>query len=455
MDIRIIPQQIQKTTLSPVMQKSIQVLLLPRQDLSLAIEQELLENPALDIMEERQEEETDHYNEDHLERLLEEFPYQTFDAGGDDPGDDQDQVHVLSRSNTLEEELLKQLRMELNDPRDLRIGEYVIGNINEDGYLKVTFEENAQALNIEDPSQIQRVLDVVQSFEPVGIASFGLKDCLCRQIRHRFLEGGDLLLKIVEDHLPDLGERKFDKIAKSTGSRMEHVKRAAQIIGSLEPRPARNYRPIGGNIYIEPDVYILIDDEGHFQIRINEEGIPSLRVSSVYKKMLRDKNMNGEEKEFVRQKLHNAVSFIKSVEQRSQTLRGIVEFIVNRQKDFFVKGHGSLTPMILKDVAQEIGRNESTISRAIHHKYVDTPQGTFPLKFFFSQSLTNNENGFVANRSIKEAIREMIRDEDKSAPISDQALQTYFKNKGIQVARRTIGKYRNSLKILPARLRKK
>jgi RNA polymerase sigma-54 factor len=456
MDIRTIPQQIQKTILAPVMQKSIQVLLLPRQDLNLAIEQELLENPALDIVEEGKEEENiERYKEDHIERLLEEYPYRSLGAGGDDPGvEEQDEDRGLAKRNTLEEDLFNQLCMELNDSLDLKIGEYIIGNLNEDGYLKITFEEIAHALAIEDIAQIQRVLDVVQSFEPIGIASFGLKDCLCRQIRHRFPDDGEFLLKIVEDHLQDLGERKFDKIARATGSRVEEVKKVAQIIRLLEPRPARNYRPIGGNIYIEPDVYVLIDDDGHPQIRISDDGLPSLRVSPVYKKMLRNKNMTNEEKEFVRQKLNHAVSFIKSVEQRSQTIREIVEFIVKRQKDFFTNGPSFLVPMVLRDVAKEIDRNESTISRAIHHKYIDTPHGTFPLKFFFSQSLNNDENGSVANRSIKEAIKEMIAQEDQSAPVSDQAIQTYFKNKGIRVARRTISKYRQALKILPARLRK-
>jgi RNA polymerase sigma-54 factor len=259
---------------------------------------------------------------------------------------------------------------------------------------------------------------------------------------------------IIEGHLEDLGRRKFDDIARKSGSTVDAVKEAARLISLLEPKPARNYRPIKANIYIKPDVFITKDENDQYQVRINQDGNPPLRINAHYQQLLQNKNLSDGERSFIREKLNNALFFIKSIGQRGQTIVRITEYILNKQKDFFEHGHTSLVPMTLKDVAQTIGRNESTISRAVANKYVETPSGLLPLKFFFSQGIAENGSGMVASRSIKEEMKEMIESENKTSPLSDQTIQDHFKRRNVNIARRTISKYRHTLRILPSHLRK-
>jgi RNA polymerase sigma-54 factor len=444
-------QQVQKQLLAPAMRQSIEMLLLPLTELTLSIDQELQNNPLLEIDEEKEDQ-----SRSELLRMLDhagqtrQIPLSDYSADDETLED-----RPISIETKLEDQLLRQLHIEISDPLEIKIGELIIGSLNEDGYLTISLEEIAQNAETDDLRRVEYVLKIIQNFEPVGIASRSLKECLLAQVTLRCNGKSETVYKMIDQHLVELGGKKFQNIAKKMNLSIEAVKEAARLIALFEPKPARNYRPIKTNLYIKPDIFILKDDESGYHVHINKDGIPPLRVNTRYQKMLEKKNLTAEERNFIREKLKNALHFIKSIEQRGQTIRRIAEYILDKQKDFFEKGSQSLVPMTLKDIALAIERNESTISRAINDKYMDTPQGLFPLKFFFSQGISDNRiTGMAASRSIKEEIKELFNGEDTSSPLSDQDVQDYFKKKGVTIARRTVSKYRQGLKILPSHLRK-
>ena len=460
MQAQILPQQIQKMVLAPVMQQSIEVLLLAVTELNLSIEQELQSNPLLEINEEApadpRPEKAAPYDNDPLRFLRE--PLQ-----GQYSSDDETLEDIpIKIESSLEESLLQQLRVEPLSPLELRIGEYFIGNLDEDGYLKITCEEVAAALGTQDRDLIERVLKIIQGFEPLGIASRNLEECLSIQLAAMRPARHDIYLAIITGHLQDLGHKRFHQISKETGLALPEIKEAANFIAGLEPKPARNFRPIRSSIYIQPDVFILKDEERGYYVEVSREGVPSLRVNAYYRNLLGRAGLSEKDREFIQEKFRNATNFIKSIEQRGHTLRRIAEYLLIKQMAFFDRGE-DLVPLVLKDVAQAISRNESTVSRAISNKYIDTPRGMFPMKFFFSQGIhqirglsaaSDDAQGSVASRSVKDEIQNIIIGEDKTAPLSDQDIQHYFKRRNMQIARRTISKYRQGLRILPSNLRK-
>ncbi|MBI3617949.1 MAG: RNA polymerase factor sigma-54 [Candidatus Omnitrophica bacterium] len=462
MQAQVLPQQIQKTILAPIMQQSIEVLLLAVTELNLSIEQELQSNPLLEINEEAPAAQDPGpkkaalYDDDPLRFLR--GPLQGQYSSDDETLED---IPVKIESS-LEESLLQQLRVEPLDPLELKIGEYFIGNLDEDGYLKITCEEVAGALGVEDHALIDRVLKVIQGFEPSGIASRNLEECLSIQLAAMRPARHDIYLAIITGHLQDLGRKRFQQISEDIGISLPEIKEAANFIAGLEPKPARNFRPIRSSTYIQPDVFILKDKERGYYVEVSREGIPSLRVNAYYRNLLGRAGLSEKDREFIQERFRNATNFIKSIEQRGHTLRRITEYVLIKQMAFFDRGE-DLSPMVLKDVAQAISRNESTISRAISNKYIDTPRGMFPMKFFFSRGIhpirtlsaaSDDAQGSVASRSVKDEIQNIIVGEDKTAPLSDQDIQHYFKRRNMQIARRTISKYRQALRILPSNLRK-
>jgi len=436
------------------MQQSIEMLLLPLLELNLSIDQELQNNPLLEIDEDKLKALEDHQN-DELSKILE-YSFQTrnFSSREHFADDEIIEDRPIKMEVTLEEQLLQQLRIELSDPLEIQIGEFIVGSLDEDGYLKATCEEIAQGTGTDDRMRVEYIIKIIQNFEPIGIASRDLKECLLSQVKIRDNGNGNLIRKIIEEHLDELGRKKLHEIARLLRVSLEAVKDAARVISSFEPKPARNYRPIKASLYIKPDIFITKEEDDQYHIRINNNGNPPLRINIHYQKMLLKTNLTREEKSFIREKLKSALYFMKSIEQRGQTIHRITEYILDKQKEFFEKGHMYLVPMSLKNIAQAIDRNESTVSRAITNKYVDSPQGLLPLKFFFSQGISENGNGMVTSRSIKEEIKDLIKSENKSKPLSDQSIQEYFKRKEIKISRRTISKYRLTLRILPSHLRK-
>lgn len=451
--MKINTTQVQKQILAPVLQQSIEILLLPIGDLRLSIENELQTNPVLEMDESARAE------EQRLEDALMSHLGKNSPVSERSQGQSEDSFSPIKKEETLEDALLKQLRMEISDPLELRIGEEIIGNLDEDGYLKVSCEDISAHLKIHDLHHIEKVLATVQSFEPAGIAARNLAECLLIQVKDRYSD--DPVLKhIILNHMPQLGQKKYDWMAKKLNVSPEEIQRAAFKIASLDPKPARNFRPIDAGIYISPDIHIQPDDNGGFAVNMNNDVLPPLRINPYYQKLLKENShLKDEEKQFIRDKIKTALTFIKSIAERGKTLTAIAKFILDNQGNFFTDGTLSLVPMNLRDVANALSRNESTISRAIHHKYIQTPHGLFPLKFFFSQGINHNGNGqgngpAIATRSIKEEIRELIGMEDKASPLSDQEIMKYFTEKGIILARRTVSKYRQLLKIPPSHLRK-
>ncbi len=452
MAIKISTSQVQKTILAPVVQQSIEVLLLPLIDLNQLIEQELQNNPLLEIDEESQESQAKKLDEELRLRIRRDEQLQTRHYESND--DETMEERPITREATLEDKLLDQLRFTLSDPLKLKIGEFIIGNIDEDGYLHASIEEIAKQLEVEDLALIEEVLKIIQEFEPKGVASRTLNECLLIQAKYKANGYTELVTRIVNEHLNDLGQKRYLEIARKLGVSVERVKEAACIICSLDPKPARNYRPIASNIYIKPDIIIRKDIDDNYQILMNNDGIPALQINPFYRKMLHKSNLSNVEKAYIHEKLKNALQFMKSLEQRGQTILEITKLILKKQTAFLEQGAAALVPMTLKDVAEEIDRNESTVSRAISNKYLDTPQGLLPMKFFFSQGLSDNKEGNISNRSVKEEIKFLVQDENKRSPLSDQDIQNHFTRKGMTIARRTISKYRQKLQILPSHLRK-
>jgi RNA polymerase sigma-54 factor len=448
-------KQIQKTILAPSMQQSIEVLLLSVMDLNLAIDQELQKNPLLEVDEQKaspQEQSLDDAVNKSLEHAKDTSSYPGSNGG---LSNDEDLESLPIRYEVpLEEQLLQQLYLELSDPWDIKIGEFIIGNLNEDGFLTCTLEDIQEHFQGAKIGKIQKVLLTIQNFEPLGIAARDIKECLSIQAQSRFNGKSDALLLIINGHLESLCKKKYDHIARQLKVDVERVKALGRLIASLEPKPARNYRPLSANIYVRPDVSIIKDDDQKLSVQINQESVPPLRINKMYRNLLNTEKCTQEEKEYIRDKVKNAILFIRSIEQRHNTLKEIAKYILQYQKDFFDKGPLHLRPMVLRDVALSIDRSESTVSRAINNKYVDTPWGIFALKYFFSHSMSDQDGWSVSNRSIKEELKALVEGETKSRPLSDREIHLYFERKNMKVARRTITKYRKALNILPAYLRK-
>jgi len=334
MKINTTLQQAQKQLLAPAMQQSIETLLLPLADLNASIEQELQDNPLLEIDEDKQKTQ----QEQQKDLLLKAFEHanQTYTPNNDFYSDDETvEERPIKMETSLEDRLLQQLRMELSDPVEIRLGEYIIGSLDEDGYLRTTCEEIVRVTGIEDILRVEYILKIIQNFEPIGIASRNLRECLLSQVHLRCNGNRDLVEAIIDRHLDELGRKKFMEIARKLKTPVESVKKAAQQIALLEPKPARNFRPVQANLYIKPDVFITKDENDCYQVQVNHEGNPPLRINTYYRNLLQRKNLSREENAFIREKLKNALYFMKSVEQRGQTIVKITEYILDKQKAFF------------------------------------------------------------------------------------------------------------------------
>lgn len=428
--------QTQKQIFAPFLQQSISILFLPQAELSLAIDQELEENPLLE-------------SEPETAKILGDQPHVPDNNWGDNDGESE-----ISNKISLADSLTQQLRLEIGDKKRFEIGEFIIGNLDGDGFLSLSIEEIAETTGV-DKDIIEEVLEIIQNFEPVGIASRNLKECLCLQLKNNSGKPhAPLAIRIIQDCFEDLLHKKYLPISKKLKVSLEEIQEAIHLISSLDPKPARNYQSMDKSIYILPDVFVRKDPNDGLKVEMNRRGFPRLRINPIYQNLLNKKNIPEQEKVFIREKLAKAIDFIKSIQQRGETLLEISRFILERQKDFF-NGQGSvLVPTTLKDVAVHINRCESTVSRAINGKYIDTPLGLFPLKFFFTQAMANDDNRNVSTYTIKEELQGIIEDEDKHSPLSDQQIQEYFRKKGLNLARRTVSKYRQELHIQPSHSRK-
>jgi len=370
-------------------------------------------------------------------------------------GDNEDRPsfeNLISNKTNLYSHLMWQLQVSELDEAKKEIGTYIIGNIDPDGYLAVSVDNIIEYTN-RSKEDVMEVLDVIQEFDPVGVGARDNRECLLIQLRFRGLEGS-VAEKILTDYMRELEKKKYNQIAKSLGVSLEEVLDAVSCIASLEPKPGRYYSD-EETIYIIPDVYVYkMGDE--FLIVLNEDGLPRLKISSFYRDTLARKNdVSRDTREYIRDKLKSASWLIKSIHQRQRTIYKVADSIVNFQRDFFEFGPVHLRPMILRNVAEDIQMHESTVSRVMNNKYMYTPFGVFPLKYFLNSSIHSMDGmDKVASLSVKERLKKIISSEDKSKPLSDQEIANILGRSNIDIARRTVAKYREMLGILPSNQRK-
>ena len=331
------------------------------------------------------------------------------------------------------------------------IGSAIIGNLNDDGMLVASLEEIA-AMGPWPIAEVERVLKIVQGFDPIGVAARDLQECLLLQIRHIGLDGTPTE-KIVTEHLRLLQGHNVPEIAKRLGMSIEDLKEHVEIIRHLDPKPGSRYNPSQSH-YVIPDVYVVKVEDQYVAV-LNEEGLPQLRISPVYRRLL-DKNADNttETRAYVKDKFRSALWLIKSVEQRQKTIHKVATSIINFQRDFLDHGIEYLKPLVLRDVASDIGMHESTVSRVVTNKYMHTPQGVFEMKYFFHSGISSSYGESVSSVTIKQRIRKIIEAEDARKPLSDSKIVSILQHEGLVLARRTIAKYREELKIPTSNQRK-
>jgi RNA polymerase sigma-54 factor len=374
---------------------------------------------------------------------------------GEVPNDDDERrqalENTLTRKTSLEDHLMWQLQMSSLHHDEQCIGATIIYNLSDDGYLETPLAELAAQLET-SVERVESVLKRVQRFDPPGVAARDLRECLLTQLQNLGMEES-LGARIVGQHLDLLEKHRYTEIAKALGIGLDMVKEAARSIQSLEPKPGRDY---GGAepAYIVPDVYIQKIDED-FVVTLNESAVPRLRLTNYYQRVLNDSEVGTDTKEYLQERLRSARWLVKSIYQRLQTIYKVATSIVKFQRPFFEHGVGHLRPLVLKDVAEDIGMHESTISRATANKYAHTPQGIFELKFFFTSGVKAADGEDVSAETVKEKIRTLVAGEGQDNPLSDQAIADILHNDQINIARRTVAKYRQALGILPSSRRKK
>jgi len=368
------------------------------------------------------------------------------------PADAPSQFDFISATPGLNSHLLWQLtHLELGEI-DREIAHFIVGNLDGHGFFKADIADICDYVNC-STEEAEGVLRLVQSLEPAGIAARSIRESLLLQLDRKGLEDS-LAYRIVDEYMDQLQTRNYALIARNTEVTARKVQAAVNVISSLIPYPGNEYSNEQTN-YVVPDVYVYkIDDE--FVIQLNNDGLPRLQLSGEYQELIKQKKkLNKESRGYLQEKKRSAQWFIKSLQQRQRTIYKVMESLLKFQHDFFEKGPGHLKPLILHDVAEDIGMHESTVSRVTSHKYAHTPQGIYELKYFFSTAVATTNGDTVAAEAIKNRIRQLIEKEDSAKPLSDNKLSMLLKGEGIKVARRTVAKYRDQIKILPVKHRRK
>lgn len=445
--------QTQKLVLTPELRQAIMVLQMNILELRDFIREEIEQNPLLEIATERE----DDVFTDALEETNEEDWIQFFCDSSDlglgqrlgrlVPSETPPYQELVQSKLPLQDYLLSQLRFLELSKDEFLLGEFIIGNIDDNGYLRCTVSEIALATGHEKPA-VEKMLNVIQNMDPPGVGARDLRECLYLQAVRKSQSA--LVKHIIEDHLNDLAKGRYHKIAQDEKISVKEVLAARDSILTLDPKPGAKFS-VGGINYIVPDIFVKRIGE-NFVITSNDNALPLIRWNSFYRSLL----LNGEEniKSYLAQELRRAQVLLRSVEQRRVTVLRVMESIVSRQKLFFQKGPSYLQPMRLKDVAGDLGIHESTVSRAISNKYVDTPFGVFPCKMFFSPKVKSDGND-VSQYSVKKLIEEIVRSEDPRDPLSDKKIAMELEKRGVRVARRTVVKYRTQLGIPSSNRRRK
>jgi RNA polymerase sigma-54 factor len=470
----------QQLVMTPQLQQAIKLLQLSRLELVDVVQQELQENPILEESGEGGEAEPELPSEirDDVEAPAPEMapsvdegtPTEGGDkfaeldwrnyteplpqpGGGVRPDDDRPSFEAtLTRRPSLAEHLEWQLQLAPLEEDERSAVPYVVGNLDEHGYLRASLEELARASQLPE-AVLEATLRKVQTLDPPGVAARDLRECLLLQLDQLRIDH-PLVRALVADHLDGLQRRDFRKLARLLSVSLEEVAAAADVIGRLEPRPGRAF---GGDdpVYIVPDIYVhKIGDE--FHIVLNEDGLPKLRISTLYRDVLsRGAGVEKVTRDYVQEKVRSAMWLIKSIHQRQRTIYKVMQSIIKHQREFFERGIAHLRPLNLRDVADDIGMHESTVSRVTTNKYAHTPQGIFELKYFFNSSINRVDGDAIASASVKEKIRKIISSEDARRPLSDQRIAAMLRSSNIDIARRTVTKYREAMNILSSTKRRR
>ncbi|MDT7043824.1 RNA polymerase factor sigma-54 [Candidatus Nitronereus thalassa] len=499
MELRLDLKLSQKLVMTPQLQQAIKLLQLSRLELQQTLSQHLMENPLLEEVagdedvegpagetgaaegkegtpaegEPSTENTTAEFSEPLSSEEWDNYYESDWRAGGatqSSSSSDEDfpsYEQTLTKPTSLEDHLLWQLRLSSVNETEQAIGTVLIGNIDEDGYIRTSLEEVAEEMQV-SLHQVENALDLIQTFDPPGVGARDLQECLNIQLRHLhygLVEGThsgngvstDCLLKtIVAKHLPDLQKKRYQNIAKEVGVTLEEVYDAVHIIEGLEPKPGRPYFSDNNQIII-PDVFVF-KDEGEWVVLLNEDGLPRVQISPYYKEMVSGSGDTSEAtKTYLEDKVRGAQWIIRSLDQRNKTILKVVHSLIHFQEAFLEKGIQYLKPLVLKQVAEDVGMHESTISRVTTNKYMYCPQGMLELKFFFNAGIGRSDPGAedLSSLTVRELIREMVSNESASKPLKDQEIVTKLKSRGIIIARRTVAKYRAELNIAPASQRKR
>ena len=482
-------QGVVQQKLAPQLIQSLRMLQLPTADLERLIQQELEINPLLEIDEDvdldlvEEEPEAERTGDDREEEPLEELEFDESDLDTLDADlfDEQDWEHYLNDSGyaspreefdpnaedwrndsasekTLGDSLSDQLALTDLSPSERIIAEYLIGNIDDDGFFKGALKEAAEALGVAY-DDVERILAVIQTFDPTGVGARNLKECLSIQLNAKNITNG-LAATVVREHLDDWKHRRFGQIALALNASTEEMRAVEEVLTSLNPKPNIEPEPAVNLNHVIPDLEVQkVGDE--YVVSLTDRTLPELRVSPIYRRLIgqsddavRDVQKFRETKKFVVDKLNSARWFINAIHQRRATMLKVMRCIVENQLEFFDRGPGFLKPMVLQEVADRVQMHISTISRVSNGKYVQTPHGVYELKYFFDRGISRYDGEDIAAKSIKKKIATLIRDEDSKRPLSDQRISDILKREGIKIARRTVAKYRAQLDINSARLRK-
>jgi RNA polymerase sigma-54 factor len=449
-----------RQTIAPQLIQSLKLLQMPLLKLEQLLRQELSVNPLLEEVETSEDIETPpSEKETEIDPQLGKIDWgeylgeeSEFRVRGEKEEQEDKRERPTVVEKTLGEYLMEQLNFNKLSEDEHRIGEYIIGNIDENGYLSCSLEEIIEALKV-DPEVAKKVLKLIQSFDPLGIGARDLRESLLIQLKERGLEQS-LAYRIVDQYLNELDKKSLTQLARSSGAEFEEVQKAMDVIRTLSPKPAAG-RFVNAAFPLVPD--LIVEKVGNeFLVFHNDKNIPRMRVNPAYKELLRKNNLTSSEtKDYVKKKLEQARWLLNAINQRRSTMVNVMGSIIEEQKEFFEKGPEYLKPLIMEAIANRLNMNVATVSRVSNDKYVQTPHGLFEIRYFFNSGLTKDDGQEISKRHIKSMLELIIKEESPATPLSDREIHTLLKKKGINLARRTVTKYREELKLLPARFRKR
>ena len=452
----------QQQTLAPQMRKSLEILQSSTLELTHLIQQAIETNPVLeDITEtvslDAENESEDPDSLDHLNETDDDWRDRSILEGRSTPWTTEDEERrqrlydSIVAPVTLQQHLQQQLDLSMVDPDIRSAAQAILGNLDDRGFLDLPLRDLGSRMEI-SPKTLGKALTLVQSFDPAGVGASGIAESLLLQLERKG-EKDSIEYRIVRDHLEDLARKRHPQIAKTLGTTVERVTEAASRIGRLTPNPGGDFNPTG-NPYILPDVVIERDDEGRLTARLTGEHLPNLRINDFYKDMIGKDGIDTKARQFLRDQIRDGRSLIRSISLRQETILAIAHKLIERQKEFFEKGPRFLRPLTMNDVADELDLHATTVSRAVAGKYMLTPQGLMEMRSFFATGYQTSDGAEVSNAGVREAIQQLVANENPAKPLSDESLMKGLSKQGIKVARRTIAKYREQLGILPSHLRK-